>query len=439
MDGKDSSPWCVNNLDEFIYYCCPECDKRNKSKDSFLKHSLEEHPEARKHLEIFAVKEEVIIEQNLDNSKLDCDPFMDISVKEEIMDNIELPQDINLKENVKNQTEIYNKNIEFMMDIGIYEGSEAHEEVKMHQQSQIVENDFVEEEKDPLQEQPKFDTTSHESKKYEYNCEKCGKILKNRRNLNDHIKSVHEGLKIERNKYEYNCEKCGKTFNHKGNLNVHIKSFHEGFRTDPCQICGKDFSNKSKLHQHMEVHDNNKNHNCEKCGKTFKRRSQLMRHIKSMHEGILSEPCQFCGKKYAGGSENLKKHIKLVHEGLKNHICDACGVSFSKNALLQNHIKRVHEDKRDHPCNDCGKFFKCKFDLKNHIESIHEGVKHKCDICGKEFSAKAGVFTHKKFVHKIPTVKERLKQDQNYHSCNFCGEKFEQSNDLYVHSKSCFL
>ena len=57
MDGKDSSPWCVNNLDEFIYYCCPECDTRNKSEDSFLKHALGVHPEAQKYLQKFTAKE----------------------------------------------------------------------------------------------------------------------------------------------------------------------------------------------------------------------------------------------------------------------------------------------------------------------------------------------------------------------------------------------
>ena len=57
MDGKDSSPWCVNNLDEFLYYCCPKCDERNKSKDSFLKHALGEHSEAQKYLQKFTVKE----------------------------------------------------------------------------------------------------------------------------------------------------------------------------------------------------------------------------------------------------------------------------------------------------------------------------------------------------------------------------------------------
>ena len=81
MDGKDSSPWCVNNLDEFLFYCCPECDKRNKSKDLFLKHALGEHPEAQKYIEKFTIKEELIFNEDFVKDPkpetIDCEPNFD--------------------------------------------------------------------------------------------------------------------------------------------------------------------------------------------------------------------------------------------------------------------------------------------------------------------------------------------------------------------------
>ena len=38
------NPWSSGNLDEFLYYCCPECDVKDKCTESFLQHALECHP-----------------------------------------------------------------------------------------------------------------------------------------------------------------------------------------------------------------------------------------------------------------------------------------------------------------------------------------------------------------------------------------------------------
>ena len=35
-----------NSFEEFQFYCCPKCHVRTKSKEDFVKHTLEEHPAA---------------------------------------------------------------------------------------------------------------------------------------------------------------------------------------------------------------------------------------------------------------------------------------------------------------------------------------------------------------------------------------------------------
>ena len=50
MTFLENSPWLVNTLEEFLYYCCPECDQRDHSKDSFIHHAYEHHPEAKEAL-----------------------------------------------------------------------------------------------------------------------------------------------------------------------------------------------------------------------------------------------------------------------------------------------------------------------------------------------------------------------------------------------------
>ena len=43
------NPWSVGNLDYFLYYCCPECDERDNSKEDFLKHAIYQHPKSKEY------------------------------------------------------------------------------------------------------------------------------------------------------------------------------------------------------------------------------------------------------------------------------------------------------------------------------------------------------------------------------------------------------
>ena len=60
--GSDpnNNPWLVNSLEEFtkLYYCCPECDVIESSKEKFVKHALDCHPKAKACLGNLIIKEE---------------------------------------------------------------------------------------------------------------------------------------------------------------------------------------------------------------------------------------------------------------------------------------------------------------------------------------------------------------------------------------------
>ena len=45
MEIKTENPWCGKDLEQFLFYCCPECDTKNKSRDGFMKH-ITQHPDA---------------------------------------------------------------------------------------------------------------------------------------------------------------------------------------------------------------------------------------------------------------------------------------------------------------------------------------------------------------------------------------------------------
>ena len=52
-------PWNIESLEEFLYYCCPECEEKNQSRQEFLQHALKKHPISSDYLKQFnIIKEE---------------------------------------------------------------------------------------------------------------------------------------------------------------------------------------------------------------------------------------------------------------------------------------------------------------------------------------------------------------------------------------------
>ena len=38
-----TNPWFVQSLDDFLFYCCPECDYKCQFHDAFHQHALSAH------------------------------------------------------------------------------------------------------------------------------------------------------------------------------------------------------------------------------------------------------------------------------------------------------------------------------------------------------------------------------------------------------------
>ena len=63
-ENFQNNPWTVTNLEEFLYYCCPECDISREtiyqSRELFLKHAFDEHPMAKQGLGMISYKMSII-------------------------------------------------------------------------------------------------------------------------------------------------------------------------------------------------------------------------------------------------------------------------------------------------------------------------------------------------------------------------------------------
>ena len=53
VDDKTFNPWKVESIDEFLNYCCPECDTKQKTKADFIVHAIDAHPYSRQYLPLF--------------------------------------------------------------------------------------------------------------------------------------------------------------------------------------------------------------------------------------------------------------------------------------------------------------------------------------------------------------------------------------------------
>ena len=72
----EDNPWAVEKWEQFLYFCCSECDALNEhpkakqhfgnkdhSKDTFLQHVFEKHPEATEFLSLLGgidIKTEIV-------------------------------------------------------------------------------------------------------------------------------------------------------------------------------------------------------------------------------------------------------------------------------------------------------------------------------------------------------------------------------------------
>ena len=92
-------------------------------------------------------------------------------------------------------------------------------------------------------------------------CSQCGKVVKNLKALEYHIKDVHEKVP---------CAQCGKMY---GSLALprHIRSTHtpNEQKNYKCEVCGKGFITNQRLKDHNNIHTGEKPYKCKFCSASF--------------------------------------------------------------------------------------------------------------------------------------------------------------------------
>ena len=81
MASEEINPWSVQYLEDFLFFCCPECNVRDNIRNSFIQHGLECHPKSRQDLVRFIKTE--FLEYDPSSFKMDQQLEMNNPVDEE--------------------------------------------------------------------------------------------------------------------------------------------------------------------------------------------------------------------------------------------------------------------------------------------------------------------------------------------------------------------
>lgn len=452
----ETNPWIVTKIQDFLYFCCPECDVREPitSKDDFFKHAIENHPKAKDYLELLIKNEPVLEVENWH-----FDEYHPVVLEEG--DKLPITEDFYVEEN----------------------GND-------------IISDVVGAADEDISSKLGLDSSQQESKmahlqKSRQHCSICQKSFGKPAILRRHIATVHKGKTnnhcdsehqnlanngtvadlSERNFYG-ECAKVKEEIQNDINFeidNIEISNISNDETTCDdlilnnvkCELKEDEFNenitedliSEEKLSNYYKY---KKPKECESCHKVFSDGACLRRHVRTVHEGMKFN-CDFCEKSFSQ-LPNLKIHIGTVHEdGTSNkwrekyekyrnpQECNICQKSFVDATVLRRHVKTVHEkvesqiknvhegSKKVNICNLCEKSFYFQSDLVSHMAFLHEqqggglekeqNTKFNCEFCKKEFGRKAHLNEHLNAYHDKPKD----------FKCEFCDETFRKLSSLKTH------
>ncbi|XP_043643879.1 zinc finger protein weckle [Drosophila teissieri] len=211
-------------------------------------------------------------------------------------------------------------------------------------------------------------TLEEKAKRGRMDCEKCGKVYRNRASYEKHLE--RECRRIERrvkvDKTSTTCDICNKTLSSATALKLHKEGIHQNVKPYICDSCGKQLKTITALNEHKLVHTESRPFECTVCNAGFKNRARLKAHYQ-----IHAEPsfvCNICGKKLQ--TRRTWNMHKVVHTEERRLKCDVCGALFKRSKTLKTHLLS-HTGLRPYVCNYCGKSFACNANCRSHKLKKH--------------------------------------------------------------------
>ena len=468
------NPWAVPSLDEFLHYCCPECDVKSKDYAQFYKHAVTNHPLAKltlgKEIIFDDTSKGLAIKKESSNDQLEELPEPELKSEDEpevepeqklklneqcyycgdIYDTLTVQEHIKSQHNVKVNPHMYGRPLNYQCnECKLMFKSE--DMLKLHICGTVP---------------PSWLGVKTSDKKQ---CPKCDKVFINYRRLLEHHASTHTIEKkfkcdkcdfwtftreqMDRHEASHNspltCDICFKSLKSIKTLNKHRREVHEGRKPASshvdrrCDLCPFEGESVLAVRVHKEkVHPDAEPYKCDLCDFKSILKSRMRSHKSQAHKEA-SSMCDSCGKGFKSVSA-LHNHVRICNStptfesqiGIQGEfVCDKCGKSCTNSTSLQNHMRTIHgstsvvngTESREYVCDKCGKDFLTKSHLSMHIYQKHSQKFFICTLCERIFSTRSKVAEHIISDH-----------DKNgLRSCIFCCDKcdnsFETSSALDLH------
>ena len=396
MPHTNGSLWDVESLYEFQYFHCPACSYNHNSKQDFVCHTFDAHPESIDYFRKISdgSLSDILPPWGFNDEKseiIDNDnDFINDNNVSKFEDEEGIPNDVYIK--TENQIDIYS--------------NDSHELKKAENIKKELEH-----------KQDKSDEEEYSVEKIvDKHCDQNGKISyvikwKDYDDIDNTWEPIENLFCIDL------IEKFEKTYKNIDTLSLDEQEQKEEEETFPTEEKHSNFENgidirKLQFVDHEELISNKEEnkeeeitchaeavHKYECCNSSFIDEAQLQLHTQRMHPN-----CDKCGKKFKS-QYLLKKHVIIEHtksvqklsEGLKNKKkvkCDHCDLHVSN---LKKHIRVYHEKKRCDHCTFCTLLYE---DLKSHILKVHDGKRIDCDSCEKSFLTSGQLQRHKDTNHE---------------------------------------
>ena len=485
--AKTDNPWSVNKLEEFLHYCCPECEHKYQSKETFVLHAFEKHPRAKEYIELRLDSNTVTV-----FCKNQPEPSSPFKLQECVIEDVVI-----INNAATHDTD--NENFDQAILMKNHNSSEKeYGGTKMNTENEILSESVTFDDTINVTPQKNQSTWnfSNKPKTFDYSlltasekeivlaqttCNLCNKTLVDPRSLARHIKTVHETIK------DYNCDQCEKGFTKKSLYESHVTRAHkpvqstkklkkrkfgkvsqralknqdkleidydlfdnpfldkrnskenmtgiEEMQIYKCDLCGKTFNQSSNLSKHIFImHDIGEEYRCEYCDNKFRTKSMLSKHIISDHSETIQKTftCNVCNQTFLS-SKSLLFHTRKYHDSSMK--CEHCEKSFGKLSDKKRHVSVIHEGNKPlklHKCNECDKTFSRNYELSRHINSVHLGIRpYQCDLCNKSYSKSTDLNNHIKYFHE-QKQRDPQKQAESV-TCKFCSKVFAKPENLRKH------
>ena len=371
IQTKLENPWNINSLYELQFFNCPSCEYKHDSKQDFVFHAYESHPDSVYYLTnvkdgslkgiLYPWDCEVKLEPISEIDKLNEEQSKDsysYQVNKIDYENEEILDDMEVGETNKNA------NVLAQMVKCYYCAKEMDRSVvrthmeKFHTLKPVIFN-ILKKESTIFQ----IETTTTEN--FDDNSVNVKVKLDDLPKLTTKLNKDIVQKNTTRNEDQKDSKSCDETLDHHTEGNVSGDEIY----------LPKENDNTEQLVM------------CYYCNIAFEY-SEIRKHIETQHatEEVIFTPVESV-KLVQEERENIT-HTRTTHEDMspiRNYKCDVCVKAFTTSSKLKMHKDIKHEGKKDWICSECGKAFAHKPVLKRHFIRDHEGKKmpEETYICAK--------------------------------------------------------